>query len=183
MAGIRHTLYGFLRQKSNCYSVLMVLTTLVFVASMLAGTAALQVELIATAPPQGNRAVAEITVGPLAKDTQAITQITQLLVRGNVTNISSRGEGVQLLPNIGEGDSNALVIALTAAGIAKPDAAELAKILGSERVESISEPMGAKAKAWLVQNLSKAADGTCRLGMAVATWVLTEAAISFYGFK
>ena len=137
MAGIRHALYGFLTQKTNCYSASMVLTTLAFVASMLAGTAALQVELIATAPPQGNRAVAEITVGPLAKDTQAITQITQRLVRGNVTNISSRGEG----------DSNAFVIALKAAGIAKPDAAELAKILGSKKAESITEPIGAKAKA------------------------------------
>ena len=188
MAGIRRALCRFLTEKSNCYSMLMVLTTLSFVAFMVAGTAALQVELIAKAPPQDNPAVAEITVGPLAaaplvKDMESIAQITQQIVRGNVTNLSRSGEGAQVLLNIGEGDIKALVNALTDAGIAKPDATELAQIFGSEEAESMEEPFGTKAKAWLVRNIRKAADGTWKMGIAVATRVLTEAAMRYYGFK
>ena len=53
-------LSDFVAEKTNCYSILMVLTTLAFVAFMVAGTAALQVNLRAEAPPQGNPAVSSL---------------------------------------------------------------------------------------------------------------------------
>ena len=54
MSDMRHSLIGFLTKKSNRYSMLMVLTTLVFLASMAAGTAALPIWAHAEAPPQAN---------------------------------------------------------------------------------------------------------------------------------
>jgi 3-methyladenine DNA glycosylase AlkD len=69
------------------------------------------------------------------------------------------------------------------AGIPKFDASELADILASESPESKEEPFGKKAKAWIVKNIGKAANGTWKAGMAVATNVLTEAALRYYGFK
>lgn len=133
-------------------------------------------------------AAAEITLGPLAaapavKDAETVTQITQQIVHGNVTTISSSGEGAQFLLNIGERDSDALVKALVDAGIAESDAAELAEIIASEEGESKEEPFGTKAKAWFARNIGKAADGTWKAGVAVATKVLTEAAMRYYGFK
>lgn len=50
MAEIRHALSEFFCDKSNCYSMLMVLTTLAFLAFMAAGTAAIQVSLNLEAP-------------------------------------------------------------------------------------------------------------------------------------
>jgi hypothetical protein len=133
-------------------------------------------------------AAAEITLGPQAigpavKDAETVTQITQQIVHGNVTTISSSGEGAQFLLNIGERDSDALVKALVDAGIAESDATELAEIVASEEAESKEEPFGTKAKAWFARNIGKAADGTWKAGVAVATKVLTEAAMRYYGFK
>lgn len=131
---------------------------------------------------------AEITLGPLAtapavKDAETVTQITQQIVHGNVTTISRSGERAQFLLNIGERDSDALVKALVDAGIAEFDATDLADIVASEEAESKEEPFGTKAKAWFARNISKAADGTWKASVVVATKVLTEAAMRYYGFK
>jgi hypothetical protein len=132
-------------------------------------------------------AAAEIGVGPplteAAKDPETVTQITHQIINGNVTSISNVGEGAQFNFNIGEKDGKAFVKELVKAGIAKPDAQELAKILASEDGGSKAEPFGTKAKAWMVANISKAANGTWKAGMTVATKVLTEAVLKYYGFK
>ena len=60
MADTRCAVSGFLANKTNCYSVLMVLTTLAFVAFMVAGTAALQVKINAEAPAQDNPSVSSV---------------------------------------------------------------------------------------------------------------------------
>jgi 3-methyladenine DNA glycosylase AlkD len=64
------------------------------------------------------------------------------------------------------------------AGISKVDASELAGILASESPQSKEEPFGKKAKAWIVKNIGKAANGTWKVGVAVATNILR-----YYGFK
>jgi hypothetical protein len=132
-------------------------------------------------------AAAEIGVGPPAtaavKDPETVTQITHQIINGNVTSISNVGDGAQFSFNISKGDADAFVKALVKAGIAKPDAQEFAKIVASEKGGSKTEPFGASAKAWIVANINKAANGTWKAGMAVATKVLTEAALRYYGFK
>ena len=77
----------------------------------------------------------------------------------------------------------AFAIALATAGVAEPDAEEFAKIVASEEPESKEEPFGIKARAWIAKNISKAADGTWKIGIAVATKVMTEAAMKYYGLK
>jgi len=72
---------------------------------------------------------------------------------------------------------------LKQAGIAEPDAKQLAEIVASESSESKQEPLGAKAKAWLIKNLKKAADGTWKIGVSVATDVIKEAVLKYYGLK
>jgi|SRR5882757_1571525 hypothetical protein len=131
-------------------------------------------------------AAADIDVGPptaTAKNPEKVTQITNQVINGNVTSISNVGDGAQFSFNIEEGDNDAFVKALVKSGIAKQDAQELAKIMASEKGGSEAEPFGTKAKVWIVANIGKAANGTWKAGMAVATKVLTEAALKYYGFK
>lgn len=133
-------------------------------------------------------AAADITLGPLAtsppkRDSEAVTQITQQIIHGNQTNITSTGEGARFHINVLEGNRASLTKALVDGGIAEPDATELAEIVASEKGGTKDEPFGAKARAWIVRNIGKAADGTWKAGVAVATKVLTEAALKYYGLK
>jgi hypothetical protein len=131
---------------------------------------------------------AEITLGPppttpIAKDMETVTQITQQIVHGNVTTITSSGDSAQFNLTFKQGDQDALIRSLVDAGIAKRDATDVAQIIASEQPESREEPFGTKARAWLGKNLSKAANGTWKVGVSVATKVLTEAALRYYGLK
>lgn len=131
---------------------------------------------------------AEIALGPpiaapAATDRDAVTQITQQIIHGNYTNISSTGANANIHVNIAQGDRIALVKTLVDAGIEKSDADELSEILASEEPEGATEPFGKKAKAWIAKNIRKAADGTWKIGIAVATQILTEAAMRYYGLK
>ena len=45
------------------------------------------------------------------------------------------------------------------------------------------EPMGPKVRGWVVDNMKKAANGTWKVGLAVATDVIKEALLKFYGLK
>ncbi len=131
--------------------------------------------------------VAQITFGsPESSEkvnSEKVNQIYQQIVYGNVTTISTSGEGSQMTVSIGEGDNKAFIEYLVKAGIPKGDASELADIVAVEKPSSTEEPLGAKAKAWLLKNIRKAADGTWKIGVSVATKVLTEAALKYYGLK
>lgn len=111
------------------------------------------------------------------------TQIAQQIIYGNVTSIAATGEGARINVAVGERDSGSLLKFLTDSGFPEADARELAQIAATEEPESASEPMGSKARDWLVKNLKKAADGTWKMGLAVATDVVKEALLKFYGLK
>ena len=111
------------------------------------------------------------------------TQISQQVIYGNVTSISATGERAQINVSFGKGDAQGLVEYLKQAGIAEPDAKQLADIVAAEGPESMQEPLGAKAKKWLVENLKKAANGTWKMGVSVATDVIKEAVLQYYGLK
>lgn len=111
------------------------------------------------------------------------TQISQQIIYGNVTTIAATGDGSHINVAIGKGDEQALVDNLARAGISESDAKELAKIVASEEPESKEEPFGARAKTWLLENLKKAANGTWKVGVSVATDVIKEAVLKYYGLK
>jgi len=111
------------------------------------------------------------------------TQISQQIIYGNVTSISATGEGTQINISFGKGDAQGLIEYLKQAGIAEPDAKQLADIVAAEGPESMQEPLGTKAKKWLVENLKKAANGTWKMGVSVATDVIKEAVLQYYGLK
>jgi hypothetical protein len=116
------------------------------------------------------------------KNSAVATQIAQQIIYGNVTSISA-GDGARINVAVGERDSGSLIKFLTESGLPEEDARELTQIVASEEPENASEPMGAKARKWIVDNLKKAADGTWKMGLTVATDVIKEALLKYYGLK
>lgn len=112
----------------------------------------------------------------------ATTQIAQQIIYGNYTTVSAQS-GATVSISIDTGDKESLSQYLIQAGISAEDACELAELASTERPESTSEPMGPKVKEWLIRNLKKAGSGTWKVGLAVATDVIKEALLKYYGLK
>ena len=123
------------------------------------------------------------TLSTSASDSQKVSQIHQQIVYGNVTSISSSGPGSSVVVHSAKGNTEELVRYLANAGILKADAQEFATTLASENPRQEDEPFGSNAREWLSSNLAKALDGTWKVGVNVATKVLTEGALQYYGLK
>jgi len=116
-------------------------------------------------------------------DSEKVSQISQNVIFGNVTNISASGVGSQVTVSVGYRDEESLIKHLVKAGLPECDASELANIIANEEPSSREEPLGARAKAWFLENIQKAMNGTWNVGISVATRILTEAALKYYGLK
>lgn len=131
-------------------------------------------------------AAALVTFGaPKNSDTnpEKVQQISQQIIYGNVNTAFTGSNNAQIAIDIGVRDSKSFIKHLVAAGIPDEDAKEFAVIIESEEPSSQEEPFGDKAKTWLGKNLKKATEGTWNIGTSVATKVLTEAVLKFYGMK
>ena len=117
------------------------------------------------------------------KDAEQVQQISQQIIYGNVSTAVAGGAGSRVSVAVNERDSESFINHLVESGIPEKDATELAEIIATEEPSSIEEPFGQKAKKWLGSNLKKAAEGTWGVGVSVATKVLTEAALKYYGLK
>lgn len=128
-----------------------------------------------------------VSLGPSSasapQNAAAATQIAQQIIYGNYTSVSAVGDGARIAVAIAERNPKDLAKFLTAAGFPDDDASELAELASTEEPESKSEPMGPKVRGWLVDNMKKAANGTWKVGVAVATDVIKEALLKFYGLK
>lgn len=128
---------------------------------------------------------ADITFGAKGAVTKVnaeqVTQITHQTIYGNVTSIASSGSGATINVAIQQGDQQSLVEALVQAGVPQADAAEFGQIVASEQPESKAEPFGKKAAKWVGDNIKKAVGGTWKMGVSVATEVLKQAALKYYG--
>lgn len=129
---------------------------------------------------------ADVTLGEpsvLAGNASGVTtQIAQQIIYGNYTSVSAQ-TGATISISIDVGNKQALSQYLAQAGIPEEDAVAVADLASTEEPESAAEPMGPKVKAWLLGKLSKAGGGAWKVGMAVATDVLKEALLKFYGLK
>ncbi|EGQ8808831.1 hypothetical protein DC847_RS20305 [Vibrio parahaemolyticus] len=128
----------------------------------------------------------EITFGKSVnsdEEREQVQQISQQIIYGNVATAVTGGVGSSITIEVNEKDSSSLIESLVRNGIPAPDASELAQIMEAELPASSEEPFGDKAKSWITTNLAKAAEGTWGVGISVATKVLTEAAMKYYGLK
>jgi hypothetical protein len=141
----------------------------------------LTIEFEKSIPEAASISMGQVDAGVL-KSSAVASQIAQQIIYGNVTSISASG-GASVHVAIGQMDLPALVEFLTSNGIAESDARQLGELMASEKPESSQEPLGSKAKAWLVDNIKKAANGTWKIGLSVAVDVVKEAALKYYGLK
>ena len=116
-------------------------------------------------------------------DSDKVSQLSQQVIFGNVTNISNTGSASEVTVSIGLRDETSLIEQLVRAGIPERDASEFAKAVATEEPSSEDEPLGEKAKAWFATNIPKAVDGTWNIGVSVATKVMTQAVLKYYGLK
>jgi hypothetical protein len=130
---------------------------------------------------------AAITIGPAAlpsaPNAAAATQIAQQIIYGNFTSIAATGDGTTIQVTVAPQDTKSLAQFLAGAGMLEEDALELARLAESESPDSHVEPMGPRVRSWFVENLKKAASGTWKMGVAVATDVVKEALLKYYGLK
>ena len=114
-------------------------------------------------------------------DEQEVSRITNQTIYGNYTAINNSGAAAQIAVNNTQGNSEELATTLENAGISKESAQELAEITKSEKPTSKEEPLGEKAKKWMLDNLKKAEDGTWKVGISVATDTIKKAVMDYYG--
>lgn len=129
-------------------------------------------------------AAAEIVLGPQSTDNIDEGQVSKIInqtIYGNYTEISNSGAGANIEVKAIQGNSEAFKKALEDSGISKDSAKELSEIVKSESPSSKDEPLGARAKQWLLSNLKKAEDGTWKVGISVATDVIKSAVKRYYG--
>jgi hypothetical protein len=128
-----------------------------------------------------------VSLGPAVaasnQNSAVATQIAQQIIYGNVTSISATGDGAHISVAVGERDVDSLVRFLVHGGLPELDARALGELVATEEPESAAEPFGAKARRWLVDNLKKAADGTWKVGVSVATDLVKESLLKYYGLK
>ena len=114
---------------------------------------------------------------------QISQQISQQIIYGNVNTALTGGSNLNIISTVNENDLESLRKFLVDSGITNEDAIEISSIMESEKPESSIEPFGKKSKKWIAENLKKAASGTWKVGISVATELFTEAALKFYGLK
>jgi hypothetical protein len=118
-----------------------------------------------------------------AEDSQKVNQVTNQIIHGNLMQISNTGDNSSIILKIGQRDKGSVIEALSSKGISEAEAVEFAEILAEEEPESVDEPFGNKAKAWIADKTGKMATGVWNMGIAAGTKVLTEAALKYYGLK
>lgn len=129
-------------------------------------------------------AAAEIVLGPESTeniDEGEVSKIINQTIYGNYTEISNSGDGANIEVKAIQGNPEAFEKVLEDSGISQESAKELSEIVKSESPESKEEPLGNKAKQWLLNNLKKAEDGTWKVGISVATDVIKNAVKGYYG--
>lgn len=129
---------------------------------------------------------AAVSLGPSdisGQNAAAATQIAQQIIYGNYTSVSAVGEGARIVVSVAERDVQGLAKFLASAGLSEDDAKALAELASGEEPESKAEPMGPRVRTWLVENMKKAANGTWKMGVTVATDLIKEALLKYYGLK
>lgn len=111
-----------------------------------------------------------------------VTQIFNQTVYGNVTHVTAT-DSAQVTLAITAGDSVSMASELAKAGLPEDAAKEITKVIVSENAEDADKPLGPKALAWIKKSVPKAASGAWKIGSAVATDLIKEAALKYYGLK
>jgi hypothetical protein len=131
--------------------------------------------------PEAIEVTLEKPIPPKSESEATVTQIFNQTVHGNVTNVTAT-HSAQVSLSIIAGNVNSLIDSLVKAGLPQDAAQEYSKIVATETPNADGQP-GNRALKWIKENAPKAASGVWKIGSSVATSVLTDAALKYYGLK
>lgn len=132
--------------------------------------------------PQAVEITLQNVIEKTTESTAKVTQIFNQTIHGNVTHVTAT-DNAQVSLAITAGDTVSMVSELVKAGMPEQAAKEITEIVASEKPQNADKPLGRKALDWIKKNAPKVAGGVWKIGSAVATDLLKEAALRYYGLK
>jgi len=109
-----------------------------------------------------------------------VTNITNTIIYGNVSNVSNSGAGAKIDVKVLQGDAESLKLGLLAAGLTLEEAEELTALAEAEQPTDKPHPFGKKAKAWLGKRMEAGVDGVMKIGGRVAEDEIADLFQRFY---
>jgi hypothetical protein len=141
----------------------------------------LTLELERELPEAADIVAGQAATPPEPEKAAVVTNITNQVFNGSVgTNVGASGQA-NIHVTVQQGDVGSLAKALVDGGLPETDATEFAQIVAAEKPEGPDQPFGVGARGWIEKNIGKALNGTWKIGVAVATGLLTAAAKHYYG--
>jgi len=138
----------------------------------------LMLELEAKVPGAG-----DIEIGPSkieVTDHQAVQNIVQYTIMGNMTAIHNSGAGASVDVKVVQGDALSLKNGLMAVGLSEVEASELAEIAAGEKPEDKKTPFGRKALDWIAKRTEAGIDGVLKIGGSAAKDEISDLFQRFY---
>jgi hypothetical protein len=132
--------------------------------------------------PQAVEVTLQNVIEKTAESAAKVTQIFNQTIYGNVTHVTAT-DNAQISLAITMGDKASMTRELVKAGLPEPAAKEITEIVAAEKPKNANQPLGRKALDWIKTKTPKAAGGAWKIGSAVATDLLKEAALRYYGLK
>lgn len=143
----------------------------------------LTIKLEKSVPSSSEITITNSSTSVTLSESSRAGQVAHQVIYGNVTNIQTSGAETNIIVGNTAGKLQEFMDVLANQGIPIADVNELGAIVQNEKPTSKEEPFGSAAQEWLLRNLSKAGKGTWKVGMSVATEVIKEATLKYYGLK
>ena len=125
----------------------------------------------------------DLSAQKLQMDAGRITQIFNMTIHGGYANVVGAADNSTIEFNIGAGDFEALRKALSATGVGSEDIKSLQTALQTDPRPKAVGLYGPAVANWIAQMTKKAAIGTWRIAVNIATAVLTKAIEKYYGLS
>ena len=113
-------------------------------------------------------------------DSAKVTQATQQVFYGPVTNINNSTVGGALSINVMQGDIQSFINSLVHQGVPEKDAQELAAIVRTDQAAGPSEPLGKRATQWLGEKIRSGATDTWKIAKGAAIGEIIKLAVKGY---
>lgn len=113
---------------------------------------------------------------------EKITQYFTNIILGDSNVVAAGTNFSQVAANISAGDIKALLDSIRTIGIDEADLEDLTKAVKRDPPPTKSNQFGPKVAAWIGKITSKAAAGTLKVGVDIASQVISKTLLKFYGF-
>jgi hypothetical protein len=124
----------------------------------------------------------ELGDGPSEKlESTRVTQIFNTTVYGGSANLVGTSNASEIAFHIGVKDFSSLERVLNENGITKEDIETLRAAIESEPVPKEKGKFGTRVSAWIAKMMTKAAEGSWKIGLGAAGNLLAQAISKYYG--